>query len=319
MSRPLVSIIMNCYNCEKYLNEAINSVINQSYQDWEIIFWDNRSTDGSFEIISNFHDKRIAYHKSKVHTPLGAARVSAVKLASGVYIAFLDCDDMWIKEKLDIQVSLIESGDYCYTYAGHFVISHSNKVIGEYVPPQTSEIFFEDLVKNFNIDMVTPLIKKSALIENVIAFNEEMHGSEEINLFLRLSLRCSGIAQSKSLGFSRRVDNSLTHRTKDKWHLDARATIDQLIIENPTIEEVYPEQIRYLRFKECYFKAKWLMLEGRHKDAKKALNDCNINLKTLNMLKFLAKYPSLWKFLHSIKEKNIFLMNFKVYRDLVTK
>ena len=60
-SDPLVSIIMNCYNGEKYLKEAIRSVINQTYKNWEIIFWDNQSKDKSSQILKSFKDKRIKY------------------------------------------------------------------------------------------------------------------------------------------------------------------------------------------------------------------------------------------------------------------
>jgi glycosyltransferase involved in cell wall biosynthesis len=319
MNNPLVSIIINCYNGEKYLNKAIDSVIGQKYNNWEIIFWDNCSTDSSSKIVLSFNDKRIYYNKSGAHTTLGSARASAIKKANGEYITFLDCDDIWIKDKLDIQVKLITSGNYCFTYAGHIVISESGKIIGSYIPRQESEISFENLVENFNIDMVTPMIKTLALSENSITFNSDIHGSEEVNLFLRLSLRCKGIALNKSLGFSRRVNNSLTHRVKDKWHLDMQVTIDQLKMENPRIEETHLEQIKYLKFKKCYFQTKWLMIMGDYEDAKKILDKCDVNLKTMTVLRYLVRYPFLWRFFHFIKERAYFLRNSNAYRKLISK
>ena len=74
MSKPFVSILMNCFNGEKYLEEAINSVINQTYNDWELIFWDNESTDNSEKIIKNYKDHRIQYFKSQSHTSQYEAR-----------------------------------------------------------------------------------------------------------------------------------------------------------------------------------------------------------------------------------------------------
>ena len=100
MSNQLVSIIMNCYNGEKFLKEAINSVYNQKYQNWEIIFWDNQSTDKSKEIIETLKNDKVKYFYSKEHTNLGKARAEAINKASGDFIAFLDVDDLWDPEKI---------------------------------------------------------------------------------------------------------------------------------------------------------------------------------------------------------------------------
>nr|MCH9813328.1 glycosyltransferase [Campylobacterota bacterium] len=74
VNQPLVSVVINCYNSDTYLKEAIESVFNQTYQNWEIIFWDNQSTDRSAEIIKSYNDNRIKYFYAPVHTPLGEAR-----------------------------------------------------------------------------------------------------------------------------------------------------------------------------------------------------------------------------------------------------
>ena len=65
------SVMMNCFNGEKYLEEAIESVLNQTYQNWELIFWDNQSSDNSAKIFKTFKDKRLKYYLSSVHTGLG--------------------------------------------------------------------------------------------------------------------------------------------------------------------------------------------------------------------------------------------------------
>ena len=87
-NEPLVSIIMNCFNGERYLNESLKSILDQSYQNWELIFWDNKSTDNSAKILKNFKDKRIKYFYSSQHTPLYVARNLAIKKASGEFLAF---------------------------------------------------------------------------------------------------------------------------------------------------------------------------------------------------------------------------------------
>ena len=82
MKQKLVSIIMNCHNGEKYLKDAINSIIIQSYKNWELIFFDNASTDNSSNIGKNFKDKRIKYHYSEF-VNLGVARKKAFSLCKG--------------------------------------------------------------------------------------------------------------------------------------------------------------------------------------------------------------------------------------------
>ena len=103
---PLVSIIMNCYNGEQFLQEAINSVYGQSYANWEIIFWDNASTDNSSSIAKSY-DERIRYHLASKTTSLGEARNFALNKASGIYVAFLDCDDIYLTDKLEQQVKFL--------------------------------------------------------------------------------------------------------------------------------------------------------------------------------------------------------------------
>ena len=107
---PLVSVIINCFNGEEFLREAIDSVLAQTYTHWEIIFWDNQSTDATAEIVKSYTDSRIRYYYAPNHTPLGEARNLAVEKTKGEYINFLDADDIWMPNKLEEQIKLIEPG-----------------------------------------------------------------------------------------------------------------------------------------------------------------------------------------------------------------
>ena len=98
---------MNCYNGENYLNESLDSVINQTYKNWELIFYDNCSTDKSVTILEKYKDKRIKYFKSKKKISLGLARKKALSKAKGDFIAFLDTDDIWKKDKLNKQLKFV--------------------------------------------------------------------------------------------------------------------------------------------------------------------------------------------------------------------
>ena len=108
MKNPLVSIIMNCHNGEKFLRQSIKSVLHQSYKNWELIFYDNCSSDNSKQIIKNFKDKRIKYLHSKIFLNLYHARNKAIQNTKGKYITFLDTDDWWEKNKLKKQIDFVK-------------------------------------------------------------------------------------------------------------------------------------------------------------------------------------------------------------------
>ena len=107
---PLVSIIMNVRNGAAFLREALDSVMAQTFADWELIVWDDCSTDDSANIVSQYHDDRIRYFLSPDETPLGTARDRAIRQARGEWLAFLDQDDVWLPHKLEQQMALIDDG-----------------------------------------------------------------------------------------------------------------------------------------------------------------------------------------------------------------
>jgi glycosyltransferase involved in cell wall biosynthesis len=95
---PKVSIIMNCWNCGKYLREALDSAFGQTYKDFEVIFWDNLSSDSSIEIAKQYP---VRFFSNTRPLPLGESRNLAIEQAASKYIAFLDCDDVWLPTKLE--------------------------------------------------------------------------------------------------------------------------------------------------------------------------------------------------------------------------
>ena len=126
--KPLVSVIMNCHNGEKYLIESISSLITQSYKNWELIFWDNNSTDNSKKIVIKFKDKRIKYFRSNKFNKLYHARNLAINKANGKYIGFLDVDDLWEKNKLKKQIEFFYVNKRIKViYSNFFLIDEKKK------------------------------------------------------------------------------------------------------------------------------------------------------------------------------------------------
>lgn len=115
MKSELISIIMPTYNCAKFIKETIQSVINQTYENWELVIVDDCSNDNTEEIVANFNDKRIKYHRLEKNSGAAVARTTAMKMATGNYMAFLDSDDLWKKDKLEKQLDFMKKNNYNFT------------------------------------------------------------------------------------------------------------------------------------------------------------------------------------------------------------
>jgi glycosyltransferase involved in cell wall biosynthesis len=179
---------MNCYNSSTYLREAIDSVYAQTYGDWEIIFWDNASTDNSAGIAKSY-DEKLRYFLAEKTVPLGHARNLAIEKARGEYIAFLDCDDMWMPEKLEKQIGFLEShNDVAMVYSDILSIDGNGNLIENYLKNQKLHrgyIFDKLLIYNF-IAILTVVLRKKVLDE-VGMFDGSYMIDEDYELFLRIS------------------------------------------------------------------------------------------------------------------------------------
>lgn len=186
---PLISIIMNCYNGSKYLPQALDSVYQQTFKDYEIIFWDNQSTDNSGEIALRYGEP-LRYFRGEEFLPLGAARNAAIEKASGKYIAFLDCDDIWLPEKLEKQVELLDSNkELGLVYSDTYVIDKNGNLIKSTyfrsIKPFSGNVFKELFLSNF-IPILTVVVRRETL-GKVGGFDPKYVIAEDYDLWLRIA------------------------------------------------------------------------------------------------------------------------------------
>lgn len=185
---PKVSVIMNCYNGEKYLKEAIDSVYLQTYQNWEIIFWDNASTDNSSEIARNY-DGKLRYFLGEKTVPLYAARNYALEKSRGEYIAILDCDDIWLPAKLEEQIPLLEKNkEIGLVYSDAIRFNERGKEKRSFVSkkPYRGNIFSELLLCNF-INTQTVVIRKNVFDSLNYWFDNRLTIAGDLDAYLRIS------------------------------------------------------------------------------------------------------------------------------------
>lgn len=120
----LVSIIMPSYNSEAYISDSINSILAQTYTNWELLIVDDCSTDNTVEVIRSFNDRRIRLYSNEVNSGAAISRNYALREATGKWIAFLDSDDMWASQKLEKQLKFMVENNYSFTYTDYRVYSN---------------------------------------------------------------------------------------------------------------------------------------------------------------------------------------------------
>ena len=182
----LVSIIMNCKNGQKYLSEALQSILEQTYTNWELIFVDNNSQDNSKNIFLNYTDKRFKYFYLERSVSLGTARQYAYQQCNGKFIAFLDTDDLWLSTKLEKQISLFVNSRTGLVITNSLYFSHNKEKIFYKKKPNTGYVFYQ-LLENYNISLETLVCKKKFLDEISFKFNKKYSMISDYELCIRLS------------------------------------------------------------------------------------------------------------------------------------
>lgn len=253
-NNPLVSVIINCYNGERYLQEAIDSVINQTYDNWEIIFWDNQSTDLTAEIVKGYDDSRIHYFYAANHTTLGEARNLAVEKANGEYINFLDADDIWAINKLERQVELIIPGISEVVYSNFEVISGDEEStnttmlnyyeeIRKYHPNKKKSVYHNLLYRNWII-FSSVLFNKQLFIK-VGGVNPSFKQNEDYELLLKCSLETKLILCTDTLVYYR-IHQSNNSILNNNLYLIENRQIFNNLPASPELEEAKKmNEVRY--------------------------------------------------------------------------
>lgn len=301
---PLVSIIINCYNGEEFLKEAIDSVFAQSYSHFEIIFWDNASTDNSASI-AKAYGSRIKYFLALENKPLGEARRAALQKASGEYLSFIDCDDIWLPDKLEVQIKLMKSNkDLILCYGSIEEILPSGEFFRNVSTIYESGFIFEKLLLQFDVNILTSMIRSSLLQEAGITFDPNITASEEYCLFMQLASRYPFGVIKEVLAKYRVHPTSLTSKSLMKLGDERRYTLQKILAVNPGLFDRHPAAFKEAFARANYYEARWFMENGKHIAAfKKMISTAGVGIRyfTLTVLTLLPLF--LWKKIH-LKYKN---------------
>lgn len=164
MTNDLVSVIIPCYNAEKYIAETIESVINQSYHNWELLIVDDCSKDKSEEIIKSYiqKDSRVKYYRTKSNTGTPAEpRNIGIENANGKYIALLDADDLFLPNKLEEQIAFIQENDKDLIFSNSIMINEDGKVVRHMVKREV--VNYKSTLMQDDLSSSSVMIKKEIL------------------------------------------------------------------------------------------------------------------------------------------------------------
>ena len=161
MIEGLVSIIMPSYNAARFIGESINSVLLQTYSNWELLIVDDCSKDNSVEVVRKFAniDKRVVLFSLEKNVGAAAARNVAIEHAQGQYIAFLDSDDVWDEYKLEKQLAFMKQYSYVFTFSNYYVMEENGKKT-ENIVKVPSSLSYHQYLRNTIIVCLTVIIDR---------------------------------------------------------------------------------------------------------------------------------------------------------------
>lgn len=219
-----VSIITPVYNSEKFLNQTIESVLNQSYKNWEMILVDDCSTDNSKEIIDKYmkEDKRIRYYLLETNSGAAVARNYALEKSTGRFIAYLDADDLWDSYKLEKQVEFMLNYKYGFTCTDYEVIDEEGMPKGKIVK-MPYEIDYNLYLRNTIIQTVGVMVDLNIVDKSILKMPLIRRRQDAATWcqILKQGIICIGL--NENLASYRRVSTSLSSNKfkamKGTWYL----------------------------------------------------------------------------------------------------
>jgi glycosyltransferase involved in cell wall biosynthesis len=288
-STPLVSVIIPTYNHANFLGKALESVIHQTYNNWEAIVIDNHSTDETNKVIDKFKDSRIQYFKISNDGIIAKSRNFGINAAKGDWIAFLDSDDWWTKDKLEICLKNIdEEVDFIYhkleiIYDNSKSYLKRKKIVGRHLnKPVLNNLLISEIKDGSAIGNSSVVVRKNILNKiGGISENKKMVASEDFNTWLRVAKITDQFKYIKSrLGYylvhdksSQKRDLSIPHR---------QAVIEFMNLFNS-------KQKLNLEVKLKYMSGNYNTLNNNYSKAKKdfffVFKNGGINLKLRSLLK----------------------------------
>jgi len=300
---PKVSVIMNCYNSDKYLREAIDCVYAQTFKDWEIIFWDNASTDTS-PTIAKSYDEKLRYFRGEQNVPLGQARNFALEKTRGDYIAFLDCDDLWLPEKLAKQVPRFEQNPRVGLIISDTIFFKDGadvKQLYRKKKPPTGPVF-RHLLTDYFISLETAIIRKTALATLDHWFDDRFNMVEESDLFTRIAHDWEVDFVDEVLAKWRMHNANWSYLKKDLAIKEKQLLLEKLCYLYPGFETEFAQEIEIIKSQISLRAAKLDWENNKKAEARARLKPYLASSRRHQLIYVLTFFPySIYKAIYKLR------------------
>ena len=223
MKNDLVSIIIPVYNAEKFLNETISTVLDQTYKNWELLLINDCSKDNSKKIFEKYqNNKNITWFDLEKNSGASIARNKGIELSKGKYICFLDADDLWEKDKIEKQISFMKKVDCAFSFTGYEFADKDGKPNGKkvHVP---NKINYKQALKNTTIWTSTVMFDMTKLSKDDVYMPNIRRGQDTATWWKVLKKVDFAYGLSEILSFYRRTSDTLSSNKikalKRTWYL----------------------------------------------------------------------------------------------------
>lgn len=245
-----ISVILNCLNCTSYLREAIDSIYAQTYVDWEIILWDNASSEDVKSYLTGY-DNRLHYYRASITANLGEARNLAMSKAQGDLIAFLDCDDIWMPEKLRLSILPFEDPEVGLVYTNWTIFNATgySKLAYDGIPSPEGWVFKELLFNNFTC-LSTLIFRADILHKDQIYFDSQFTYLEDTDFLIKVARKWKLSYVPVSLTNYRMHANSASATKVEGFRKEMDMLIDKFSALYPEVAEKYADHLRMVNRKD---------------------------------------------------------------------
>lgn len=194
---PLISIITPNYNCARFIAQTIESVLAQTYTNWEMLIVDDCSTDGSYEIAQEYAEKdsRIKVFRNEKNSGAAVSRNRAIEASSGEYVAFLDSDDLWLPEKLEKQIAFMQKHDCDFSFTEYEHIDEENKRLHQ-IANVTKHLSYRKMMMHCWPGCLTVMYNQSVTGK---IYAENIKKNNDHALFLRVLKKCNNVMGMKEV------------------------------------------------------------------------------------------------------------------------
>ena len=310
-----VSVIIPTFNNSKWIRSCIESVLSQTVQIAEIIIIDDGSNDDTRDIIQDYLSKyshiRYTYQEN---SGVSAARNNGIKIATGKLVAFLDSDDLWLPEKIEKQIDLLNSliiKDISFAFIDSFSIDYNNEFFGKVRCYNKKGYCQQELLYNNLVNSTSTVICNRKMLVNAGGFDEKLSYGEDKKMWIKLAAMCSMVTFPEVLSIRRIHNNNLSHNINKNELVTKNlyAGLVPEIIKNET-------ELRKILMVNL---SKFLVLYAKNGDV---LNLRRLFLKLFKMspkLLFISKGKFFVVLLFSLLGKNLMMAAFKLYHKSLQK